>query len=82
MNPVITDSIVRAVPIDPAIEADAAKFDTMLARFKAGTLDEDVFRVFRLANGIYGQRQGGTAQMVRVKFPYGSASLWPPVEPV
>ena len=74
MNPVITDSVVRTTALDPAIETDAAKFDTMLARYKAGTLDEDVFRVFRLANGIYGQRQGGTAQMVRVKFPYGSAT--------
>ena len=30
------------------------------------TMDEDAFRVFRLNNGIYGQRQGGTNQMVRV----------------
>ncbi|MEE3252352.1 MAG: nitrite/sulfite reductase, partial [Actinomycetota bacterium] len=29
-------------------------------------------RVFRLNNGIYGQRQGGTNQMVRVKVPYGA----------
>ncbi len=74
MNPVLTDTVARAVPIDPAIEADAAKFERMLAGYKAGTIDEDVFRVFRLANGIYGQRQGGTNQMVRVKFPYGSAT--------
>lgn len=57
--------------IDPEIEADVAKFETMLARHQAGTIDDDVFRVFRLANGVYGQRQGGTAQMVRVKVPYG-----------
>ena len=31
-----------------------------------------MFRVFRLNNGIYGQRQGGHNQMVRVKVPYGS----------
>ena len=37
-----------------------------------GDLDDDVFRVFRLNNGIYGQRQGGHNQMVRVKVPYGS----------
>jgi sulfite reductase (ferredoxin) len=59
-------------PIDPEIEADVAKFERMLAKYRAGELDDDVFRVFRLANGIYGQRQGGTAQMVRVKVPYGS----------
>ena len=44
----------------------------MLVRYLAGDLEEDVFRVFRLNNGIYGQRQGGTNQMVRVKVPYGS----------
>ncbi len=59
-------------PIDPEIEADVAKFERMLAKHRAGELDDDVFRVFRLANGVYGQRQGGTAQMVRVKVPYGS----------
>ena len=52
--------------------ADIEKFRTKLAEYRAGELPEDVFRVFRLANGIYGQRQGGTNQMVRVKVPYGS----------
>lgn len=60
--------------IDPLIEADAAKFERMLARYRAGELEEEVFKTFRLSNGIYGQRQGGTNQMVRVKFPYGSAT--------
>jgi sulfite reductase (ferredoxin) len=52
--------------------ADIAKFDTMLARNLAGDLDDEIFRVFRLNNGIYGQRQGGHNQMVRCKVPYGS----------
>ncbi|MEY2437536.1 MAG: hypothetical protein QOF97_2372, partial [Acidimicrobiaceae bacterium] len=58
--------------IDPAAQADIDKFETQLARYLAGDLEEDVFRVFRLNNGIYGQRQGGHNQMVRVKVPYGS----------
>ena len=58
--------------IDPAQAADIAKFEAQLERYLAGELDEDVFRVFRLNNGIYGQRQGGHNQMVRVKAPYGS----------
>ncbi|MCU1351664.1 MAG: sulfite reductase, beta subunit (hemoprotein) [Acidimicrobiales bacterium] len=58
--------------IDPAQAADIAKFEVMLDRYLNGTLDEDVFRVFRLNNGIYGQRQGGHNQMVRVKVPYGA----------
>jgi sulfite reductase (ferredoxin) len=59
---------------DPDQVADIAKFREQLGRYLDGTLGEDVFRVFRLNNGIYGQRQGGTNQMVRVKFPYGSAT--------
>jgi sulfite reductase beta subunit-like hemoprotein len=58
--------------IDPAIEADIEKFERLLAQYEAGALEEDRWKVFRLANGIYGQRQGGTNQMVRVKIPYGS----------
>jgi sulfite reductase beta subunit-like hemoprotein len=57
--------------IDPAQLADIAKFETQLGRYLAGELDDDVFRVFRLNNGIYGQRQGGHHQMVRIKIPYG-----------
>src|SRR5436309_1227836 len=58
--------------IDPAAQADIDKFEDMLARYLSDDLDDDRFRVFRLNNGIYGQRQGGHNQMVRVKVPYGS----------
>jgi sulfite reductase beta subunit-like hemoprotein len=58
--------------VDPAIEADIEKFERLLAQYEAGGLEDDRWRVFRLANGIYGQRQGGTSHMVRVKVPYGS----------
>jgi sulfite reductase (ferredoxin) len=57
--------------IDAAQLADAAKFDTMLAKYLDGEIEEDAFRIFRLNNGIYGQRQGGHNQMVRVKIPWG-----------
>jgi sulfite reductase (ferredoxin) len=58
--------------VNPAALADISKFEQMLALYLAGELDEDRFRIFRLNNGIYGQRQGGHNQMVRVKVPYGS----------
>ncbi len=61
-----------ASTVDPAAQADIEKFERMLASYLAGDLDEDRFRIFRLNNGIYGQRQGGHNQMVRVKVPYGS----------
>jgi sulfite reductase beta subunit-like hemoprotein len=60
--------------IDLGQAADIAKFEEQLQRYLAGDLAEDVFRVFRLNNGIYGQRQGGHNQMVRVKLPYGGIS--------
>jgi len=63
---------ITTQPVDPAQQADIDKFREVLAGYQAGEIDEDVFRVFRLTNGIYGQRQGGTNQMVRVKVPYGS----------
>jgi sulfite reductase beta subunit-like hemoprotein len=59
-------------PLDPDAQADIEKFERMLASYLAGDLDEDRFRLFRLNNGIYGQRQGGHNQMVRIKVPYGS----------
>src|SRR5487761_644099 len=58
--------------ISAQLEQDIAKFDRMLADYLDGQMDEDAFRLFRLNNGIYGQRQGGHNQMVRVKAPYGS----------
>ncbi len=62
---------LRARPLDPEIDAEIARFASAIDEYLAGTLDEDVFRVSRLNQGIYGQRQGGTNQMVRVKIPYG-----------
>ncbi|CAB4636141.1 unannotated protein [freshwater metagenome] len=58
--------------IDAASAADIAKFEVQLSRYLAGELEEDVFRVFRLNNGIYGQRQGGHNQMIRIKAPFGT----------
>ena len=57
--------------IDPAQLADADKFEAILGQYLAGEVEEDAFRIFRLNNGIYGQRQGGHNQMVRVKIPWG-----------
>ncbi len=68
----ILEPPVETTDIDPDVQADIDKFREVLAGYQAGDVGEDVFRVFRLTNGIYGQRQGGTNQMVRVKVPYGS----------
>ncbi len=62
----------RSLPPDIAEELD--RYEQTVAEYLAGDVDEDVFRVFRLNNGIYGQRQGGHNQMVRVKVPYGKVT--------
>ena len=60
--------------IAPDLEDDIVKFEKVLASYLAGELSEDEFRLFRLNNGVYGQRQGGRNQMVRLKAPYGSVT--------
>ncbi len=62
---------LRSRPLDPEIEAEMQTFEDGVRRYVAGEIDDDAFRVFRLNQGIYGQRQGGHNQMVRVKIPYG-----------
>ena len=51
---------------------DIERFEIAIDQYLKGEIDEDVFRVMRLNNGIYGQRQGGTNQMVRIKLPAGT----------
>ena len=62
---------LRTQPLDPEVEAELVRFEDGVQRFLAGEIDDDAFRVFRLNQGIYGQRQGGHNQMLRVKIPYG-----------
>jgi sulfite reductase beta subunit-like hemoprotein len=62
---------LRTATLDPVVADELDRFEDGARRFLAGELDDDEFRVFRLNQGIYGQRQGGTNQMVRVKIPYG-----------
>src|ERR1700716_4595959 len=58
-------------PLDSDVAEELDKFEEGVRQYLAGEIDEDVFRVFRLNQGIYGQRQGGHNQMVRVKVPHG-----------
>lgn len=50
--------------------ADIDEFVDVLRRYEAGEIDADAFRSFRLARGVYGQRQPDV-QMIRVKVPGG-----------
>ncbi|MEX0663840.1 MAG: nitrite/sulfite reductase [Acidimicrobiia bacterium] len=62
---------LRVRPLEPEIEAELDRFEDGVRRYLAEEIDEDAFRVFRLNQGVYGQRQGGHHQMLRVKIPYG-----------
>jgi sulfite reductase beta subunit-like hemoprotein len=54
-----------------ADEKDIDEFVTVLGRFERGEIGPDEWRAFRLVRGMYGQRQTGDAQMLRVKIPQG-----------
>jgi sulfite reductase beta subunit-like hemoprotein len=64
------------IPVERDLDAeqqrDIARFERAIAQYLAGEISDDVFRVMRLNNGIYGQRQGGTNQMIRIKLPAGT----------
>ena len=70
-NPVIAPAPIPRDLYEEQLR-DIARFEIAINQFLAGEISDDVFRVMRLNNGIYGQRQGGTNQMVRVKLPAGT----------
>jgi sulfite reductase beta subunit-like hemoprotein len=57
--------------LDPVIAEELDIFERTVSEYLDGRVDEDTFRVFRLNHGVYGQRQGGRNQMLRVKIPHG-----------
>src|SRR4026209_2792324 len=69
-------SIAPVIPaprdLDAEQQRDIERFERAVAQYLSGEISEDVFRVMRLNNGVYGQRQGGTNQMVRIKVPAGT----------
>ena len=68
----VTPIIPAPRDLDAEQQRDIERFERAIAQYVAGEISEDVFRVMRLNNGIYGQRQGGTNQMVRIKLPAGT----------
>jgi sulfite reductase (ferredoxin) len=57
--------------LEPAIAEELDTYERTVGEYLDGRVDEDVFRVFRLNQGVYGQRQGGHNQMLRIKVPHG-----------
>lgn len=59
--------------IDPKAQRDILELDEKIKKFRAGKIADERFRAFRLARGVYGQRQPGV-QMIRIKLPYGKVT--------
>jgi sulfite reductase (ferredoxin) len=59
--------------ISPASKDDIQELQAKIKSFRNLEIDDEKFRGFRLARGVYGQRQEGV-QMIRIKLPYGKIS--------
>ena len=68
----ITPVIPQPRDLDAEQQRDIERFERAVQQYLSGEISEDVFRVMRLNNGVYGQRQGGLNQMVRIKLPAGT----------
>ena len=61
-----------SVALPEVVEKELAHYQNTIDLLHAGAIDADkVFRPFRLVHGVYGQRQPGEVQMVRIKLKYG-----------
>ncbi|HUZ77678.1 MAG TPA: nitrite/sulfite reductase [Chloroflexota bacterium] len=62
--------VIDNVGVLEPLQAEIDEFAAKVAEFRGGDIDVATFRAWRLARGIYGQRQPDN-QMVRVKVPFG-----------
>ncbi|TDB61837.1 nitrite reductase [Arundinibacter roseus] len=56
--------------VSTAAQRDIFELQRKIGAFTDGEGSEEAFRKYRLARGVYGQRQPGV-QMIRIKLPYG-----------
>lgn len=60
--------------IDTKAQKDIRELNDRIQKYRAGEISDERFRAFRLARGVYGQRQPGV-QMIRIKLPYGKVTV-------
>lgn len=56
--------------VSPIAQRDILDLQKKISVFSGGEMTDEQFRKFRLARGVYGQRQPGV-QMIRIKLPHG-----------
>ncbi len=64
---------IQEPPLDTSlvIPGEIERIRQMIAKYRMGSIEESLFRRFRLQYGIYGIRNQTGVQMVRVKVPFG-----------
>src|SRR5262245_7015539 len=62
------------VKLAPEVEEEMSLFEANIKSLRAGTLDPNEFKKFRLNNGVYGIRNETDLHMIRIKCPYGALS--------
>jgi sulfite reductase (ferredoxin) len=63
-------SVAFSSNVSPQAQRDILDLQKKISGFASGQMTDEQFRKFRLARGVYGQRQAGV-QMIRIKLPYG-----------
>jgi sulfite reductase (ferredoxin) len=63
-------SVVIKQDLDNIVKKDILALNDKIEEFVSGKVSDEKFRAYRLARGVYGQRQLGV-QMIRIKLPYG-----------
>ncbi len=58
-------------PLAPEVEEDLVRFENNIKSLRAGELDPNEFKKFRLNNGVYGIRNATDLHMIRIKCPNG-----------
>jgi sulfite reductase beta subunit-like hemoprotein len=59
------------IPLTQEAKNEISRFKSEIAGLAAGTTNPDLFKRFRLNNGIYGIRFKDDEHMIRIKIPYG-----------
>ena len=62
--------MIETRTLSKEVEKDLVELKDKISRFKNNEIPEERFKAFRLARGVYGQRQQGV-QMFRLKLPFG-----------
>ena len=63
-------SVVINENLNNVVKKDILALNSKIEEFVSGQVSDEKFRAYRLARGVYGQRQLGV-QMIRIKLPYG-----------